>query len=142
MEQRLTLVTLGVADLNRSVAFYEGLGWARSMREAEGVAFFQLGGIGLSLFPLADLAADAGLPEERLTRFRGIALAHNVRRREEVDSAAASFIRLGGSMVKPAEDKIWGGYGAYAADPDGHLWEIAWNPDFVLDETGNVKMPQ
>lgn len=80
--------------------------------------------------------------EERLTRFRGIALAHNLRRREEVDSAAASFIRLGGSMVKPAEDRIWGGYGAYAADPDGHLWEIAWNPDFVLDETGNVKMPQ
>jgi catechol 2,3-dioxygenase-like lactoylglutathione lyase family enzyme len=141
MEQRLTLITLGVADLNAAVAFYEGLGWTRSMREAQGVAFFQLGGIGLSLYPLSDLAADAGLSENALPRFRGLALAHNVRRREEVDDVVASIERLGGSVVKRAEDKPWGGYAAYAADPDGHLWEIAWNPAFALDERGGVSIP-
>lgn len=141
MEQRLTLITLGVADLDAAIAFYEGLGWTRSMRDAQGVAFFQLGGIGLSLYPLPDLAADAGLAEDALPRFRGLALAHNVRRREEVDAVIALVARLGGSVVKPAEDKPWGGYAAYVADPDGHLWEIAWNPGFPLDERGAVSLP-
>jgi catechol 2,3-dioxygenase-like lactoylglutathione lyase family enzyme len=141
MEQRLTLVTLGVGDLDRSVAYYEGLGWRRAMRDAQGVAFFQLGGIGLSLYPLPDLTDDAGLPSEPLPRFRGIALAYNVRSREEVDAVSAEMSRLGGSLVKPPEEKFWGGYGAYAADPDGHLWEIAWNPGFPLDEDGAVAIP-
>ena len=141
MEQRLTLVTLGVADLDRSIAYYEGLGWRRAMRGAEGVAFFQLGGIGLSLYPLADLADDAGLAHEPLPRFRGITLAYNVRERGEVDAVAAEIAKGGGSLVKPPEEKFWGGYGAYAADPDGHLWEIAWNPGFPLDESGAVSIP-
>lgn len=111
------------------------------MRAAEGVAFFQLGGIGLSLYPLADLAADAGMSEEPLPTFRGIALAHNIRRRRDVDILAKTFVRLGGSIVKPPEGKFWGGYGAYVADPDGDLWEIAWNPGFPLDEGGNIAIP-
>jgi uncharacterized protein len=141
VEQRLSLITLGVANLNRSVAFYEELGWTRAMRAAEGVAFFQLGGIGLSLYPLSDLAADAGLPAESLPPFRGIALAHNVKRREDVDSLVTILMRLGASVVKPPEAKFWGGYGAYVSDPDGHLWEIAWNPSFPLDEAGNIAIP-
>jgi catechol 2,3-dioxygenase-like lactoylglutathione lyase family enzyme len=141
MEQRLTLVTLGVADLERSIAFYEALGWRRAMRAAPGVAFFQLGGIGLSLYPLADLAEDAGIAAEPLPRFRGVTLAYNVREREEVDRVAAAMEAAGGTLVKAPEEKFWGGYGAYAADPDGHLWEIAWNPGFPLDAAGNVLIP-
>ncbi len=141
MEQRLSLVTLGVADLVRSIAFYEGLGWTRSMRSAEGVAFFQLGGMGLSLYPLPDLSADAGIDEEPLPAWRGIALAHNVRQRGEVESIVKTVARLGGSIVNAPEEKFWGGYGAYFADPDGHLWEIAWNPGFPLDESGNLTIP-
>ena len=142
MEQRLSLVTLGVADLQRAIAFYEGLGWTRSMRAAEGVAFFQLGGMGLSLYPLPDLAADAGVDETPLPSWRGIALAHNVRRREHVDSIVEQAAGLGGSIVKPPEEKFWGGYGAYFADPDGHLWEVAWNPGFPLDEQGHLTIPE
>ncbi len=141
MEQRLSLVTLGVADLDRSIAFYEGLGWTRSMRAAEGVAFFQLGGMGLSLYPLSDLSADVGVDEEPLVAWRGIALAHNVRERREVDTIVETVARLGGSVVNAPEEKFWGGYGAYFADPDGHFWEIAWNPGFPLDETGSLTIP-
>ncbi len=141
MEQRLSLVTLGVADLDRSIAFYEGLGWTRSMRAAEGVAFFQLGGMGLSLYPLSDLSADVGVDEEPLAAWRGIALAHNVRERREVDTIVETVARLGGSVVNAPEEKFWGGYGAYFADPDGHFWEIAWNPGFPLDETGSLTIP-
>lgn len=141
MEQRISLVTIGVADLVRSVAFYEGFGLRRSLRAAEGVAFFQLGGIGLSLFPLPDLAADAGLSEEPLSSWRGIALAHNVRQRGEVDTILQTVTRLGGAVVKAPEEKVWGGYGAYFTDPDGHLWEVAWSPGFPLDETGSLTIP-
>lgn len=141
MEQRLSLVTLGVADLSRSVTFYEGLGWKRSMRAAEGVAFFQLGGIGLSLYPLPDLAADAGLDEVSLPRWRGIALAHNVRTRAEVDEIVDAINCLGGLVIRVPEDKPWGGYSAYFGDPDGHLWELAWNPSFPLDDAGNLSIP-
>jgi predicted lactoylglutathione lyase len=142
MDQRLSLVTLGVTDLGRSVEFYEGLGWRRSLADAEGVAFFQLGGIGLALYPLRDLAADAGLEELPLPAFRGIALSHNVRRREDVDVAVEKMITLGGRIATAAEEKVWGGYGAYVSDPDGHLWEVAWNPGFPIDEAGNLLIPQ
>lgn len=141
MEQRLSLVTLGVIDLARSIAFYEGLGWTRSMQAAEGVAFFQLGGIGLSLFPLSDLAADAGLEEAPVSPWRGIALAHNVRTPAEVDEIVAAVSVLGGAIVSPPKEKVWGGYAAYVKDPDGHLWELAWNPGFPLDDAGNLVIP-
>jgi catechol 2,3-dioxygenase-like lactoylglutathione lyase family enzyme len=137
----LSLVTLGVADLDRSIAFYEGLGWTRSMRGAEGVAFFQLGGIGLSLFPLFDLAADAGLDQVPVSPWRGIALAHNVRTPAEVDEIAAAVSSLGGAIFSLPTEKFWGGYSAYFGDPDGHLWELAWNPGFPLDDAGNLVIP-
>lgn len=141
MEQRLSLVTLGVADLPRSIRFYEGLGWRRSLQNADGVAFFQLGGLALALFPIADLAADAGVEQAELPAFRGVALAHNVRERTEVDQIVDLVCRLGGSLAKPPEAKVWGGYGAYVTDPDGHLWEIAWNPEFRIDAEGRIVIP-
>ena len=127
--------------MERSIAFYEGLGWVRSMRGAEGVAFFQLGGMGLSLYPLSELAADAGLVEVPLTSWRGIALAHNVRQRDEVDAIVKKIADFGGCTIKVPEEKFWGGYGAYITDPDRHLWEISWNPGFPLDEPGCLTIP-
>lgn len=134
MDQRLSLVTLGVADLARAIAFYEGIGWTRALRDAQGVAFFQLGGIGLSLYPQDELAADAG--------FSGITLGYNVRERAHVDAIVAKLAALGGTVTKPAEDKFWGGYGAYVVDPDGHAWEIAWNPAFPIDSDGAISIPR
>lgn len=140
MEARVSLLTLGVADLGRAVAFYQGLGWPRRLLAAEGVAFFQLGPLALSLFPLAELAEDAGLPPGG-GGFGGITLAHNVRTRAEVDGVVARLLSLGGTLAKPAEEKPWGGYGAYVLDPDGHPWEIAWNPGFPIAADGAIEVP-
>ena len=140
MEQRLSLITLGVADLARSTAFYEALGWHRSVRDAEGVAFVQLGSIALSLFPRADLAADVGIaPEGR--GFAGFALAHNVRQRQEVDALVTRMVAAGGTLVRAPHTQSWGGFSAHVADPDGFLWELAWNPGFPLGENGGVTLP-
>ena len=141
MEQRLSLITLGVADLARSTAFYEALGWQRGFRQAEGVAFFQLGGIILSLWSEQSLAEDAGLPPRTDRGFRGIAFAYNVREREEVDAAVDAVEAAGGTVTRRPEEKFWGGYGGYVADPDGHAWEIAWNPSFPIAEDGSMKLP-
>lgn len=140
MEQRITLVTLGVKDLALSTAFFERLGWRRSVKEAPGVAFFQCGGIAISLYPLEALAADAGIPAGS-PGFAGIALAYNTRSRKEVDAVLAEARDAGAEIVKPAADAFWGGYSGYFLDLDGHLWEVAWNPGFPLDESGAVRLP-
>jgi predicted lactoylglutathione lyase len=140
MEQRLSLVTLGVADLARSRAFYEALGWKRSAIRAERVAFFQMGGIVLALFGREDLAKDAGIPVEG-SGFSGVAFAHNTRSRDEVDAVLAEAVGAGARLVKPAQEAFWGGYSGYFADPDRHLWEVAWNPGFPLDENGFLQLP-
>jgi predicted lactoylglutathione lyase len=141
LEQRLTLITLGVADLARSRAFYEQLGWTRSVRAAEGVAFFQAGGVVLSLYPRADLAKDADLSPAG-SGFPGFSLAYNARTREEVDAVLAEAVDAGGTLVKPAYDIFWGGYVGFFEDPDGFLWEIAWNPMFPLTEDGALMLPE
>lgn len=138
MEQRVSLITLGVADLARSLRFYESLGWRRANDHAE-VVFFQAGGLVLGLFARAALAADAGLSEEG-SGFRGIALAYNARSREEVDAVLAEATAAGAKLLKPAKDAFWGGYSGYFADPDGHLWEVAWNPDWTVLEDGSVRL--
>ena len=140
MEQRLSLVTLGVADLDRARVFYERLGWRRSFRKAEGVVFFQTGSMALALFPRADLAKDANVPAEG-SGFSGVALAYNARSRDEVDAVLAEAAAAGGAIAKPASDAFWGGYSGYFADPDGHLWEVAWNPGFALGPDGAVTLP-
>jgi catechol 2,3-dioxygenase-like lactoylglutathione lyase family enzyme len=138
MEQRLSLVTLGVADLERSLRFYESLGWRRGNQHAE-VVFFQLGGAVLGLWSRESLAADAGMAPAG-SGFAGITLAYNTRSREEVDAVLAEAKAAGATIPKPAKDAFWGGYTGYFADPDGHLWEVAWNPGWTIGEDGGVTL--
>ncbi|MDD2857631.1 MAG: VOC family protein [Candidatus Nanopelagicales bacterium] len=128
MKGRISLVTLGVADLARSREFYRGLGWApRDESLDEGIVFLELEGTWLSLFPRADLAADAQVAAEG-SGFRGITLAHNEPSPEAVDAAFAEALAAGAEQVKAPQPTEWGGYSGYFADPDGHLWEVAFNP--------------
>jgi len=141
MEPRISLITLGVGDLARSRGFYEKLGWKRAVKEAEGVAFFQAGGMTLALWPRAELARDACVSPEG-SGFRGVALAHNTRTKEEVDAVLAEAAAAGAALLKPAQEAFWGGYCGYFADPDGHLWEVAWNPGFEMREDGSITLPE
>ena len=142
MDQRISLITLGVTDLSRACAFYERLGWVRGMKDAEGVAFFQAGGVVFSLFPRAELAKDAGVPDSGAAGFNGMALAYNTRTRDEVDRVLAEAVAAGGKLVKPGQDAFWGGYSGYFADTEGFLWEVAWNPGFAMDEEGRMTLPE
>lgn len=133
MEPRLSLVTLGVTDLARSRKFYqEGLGLPLRPESQETVAFFGLHGVWLALFARDALAEDAQVPAEG-GGFRGFALAHNVRTKLEVDALLVCAERAGGRIVKPAQDVFWGGYAGYFSDPDGFLWEVAYNPHFWIE---------
>jgi catechol 2,3-dioxygenase-like lactoylglutathione lyase family enzyme len=140
MEQRVSLITLGVADLKRSREFYERLGWRRSMAQAEGVVFFQAGGMALALYPRLNLAKDANIAPEG-HGFNGIALAYNTRNRAEVDSVLKEAAAAGAAVLKLAQEAFWGGYSGYFADPDGFLWEVAWNPSFPIAEDGSIRIP-
>jgi hypothetical protein len=129
MKPRINMITLGVQDLDRAIRFYEqGLGLPRKPFEGN-VAFFELNGTWLSLYPWNALAEDATVSQEG-DGFRGITLAHVVASKEEVDHVLSQAIEAGGNLVKPAQDVFWGGYSGYFSDPDGHLWEVAWNPHF------------
>lgn len=129
MEPRLSFVTLGVRDLERSTRFYAGtLGLPRK-DPVPGVEFFELGPTWLALYPRDALAADAGVVSDG-HGFPGFALAHNVRSTQEVDDVLAGAAGGGGTLVKPGHATDWGGYSGYFADPDGFLWEVAWNPHF------------
>lgn len=133
MEPRLSLVTLGVADLDRARRFYvDGLGLPMRPESQESVVFIELNGIWLSLFARAALAEDAQV-DAAGSGFRGITLAHNVRSKEAVDALLLQAERAGAKIVKPAQDVFWGGYSGYFSDPDGHLWEVAWNPHFWIE---------
>lgn len=142
MDPRITLITLGVKDLKKARAFYaKGLGWKESSAGNESVAFFQLsGGLALGLFSRASLAEDAHV-KDRGAGFGGITIAQNQRSKAEVDAVIAAAVKAGGALLKPAEDVFWGGYSGYFADPDGHPWEIAWNPFFPMDEAGGLILP-
>jgi catechol 2,3-dioxygenase-like lactoylglutathione lyase family enzyme len=140
MEPRISLITLGVADMPRARRFYEALGWHAAGPSGEGVTFFQLGGLILSLYGRTALAEDASLPGEG-TGFGGITIAHNVRERADVDSVLDEARAAGGTILKPGEDVFWGGYSGYFADPDGHPWEIAWNPNFPILDDGTIRLP-
>ncbi len=132
MKPTISILTLGVADLKISVHFYkDGLGFPTNYQEGDGIAFFQLQGTWLALFPSDALAEDAGLPPGR-TDFGGITLAHNVSTKEEVDQVLAQAFQAGARPLRKAADMFWGGYSGYFADPDGHPWEVAWNPALPL----------
>lgn len=141
MEPRISLVTLGVTDLERSLRFYrDGLGWRPSSASVEGdVAFFQVGPLVLALWSRSELAKDAGLFDDG--GWGAVALAHNVRSQEEADLAVARAINAGGRLLKAAAITDWGGYSGYIADPDGHPWEIAWNPHWPIEEDGSIRLP-
>ncbi len=129
MKPRINMITLGVADLERAIRFYEkGLGLQRM--PFEGVAaFFTLNGTWLSLYPWDALAEDVNISGNG-TGFRGITLAHVVSSKEEVVEVLNQAVHSGAKLTKPAQDVFWGGYSGYFSDPDGHLWEVAWNPIF------------
>jgi hypothetical protein len=151
MEQRISLITLGVADLDRARRFYEhGLGWTKNkppLAELAGgaptqdeVAFYQLSnGLVLALWSRDELAADARVADSGAT-FSGVSIAFNTRSHDEVDEVLAAVEAAGGTVTKPAEEQVWGGYSGYFADPDGHPWEVAFNPDWSLDDAGHVRL--
>lgn len=139
MEQRISLITLGVADVSRARSFYERLGWQG--QEVEETVFFQAGGMAIVLWARGKLADDAGIDVGQAGDFGGIALAHNVRSRAEVDTLLADAADAGAEITQPARDTFYGGYAGYFRDPDGHLWEAAWNPGFPLSPDGSITVP-
>lgn len=139
MEPRINFVTLGVTDVARSRRFYEGLGWKASGTSGESVAFFQLGGLVLCLFGRQALAADAGHPD-RPGLPGAVTLSQNQPSKKVVDAVMAEAELAGATILKPAEDVFWGGYSGYFADPDGHPWEVAWNPHSDLLADGTVRL--
>jgi catechol 2,3-dioxygenase-like lactoylglutathione lyase family enzyme len=142
MEPRLTLITLGVADLARAVAFYrDGLGWPTRYKEGDEVAFFATVGTRLGLYGLQPLCEDISPDTKPSTGgFGGITIAHNVRTKEEVAVVLAEAERAGGKIVKPAQDVFWGGHSGYFTDPDGYHWEVAWNSLMPLDDKGFMSL--
>lgn len=140
MEPRISIVTVGVTDLERAIDFYEAMGLSAGMKVPGDVAFFQMGGILLALWPREKLAADAGVENSR-PGFSGIALAYNTRSNEEVNEVLEAAEKAGGTIVKPAQKAFWGGWYGYFADTEGNLWEVAHNPDFPLDAEGRISLP-
>lgn len=139
MEQRLSLVTLGVTDLPRARAFYEHLGWRG--QEVEETVFFQAGGMAIVLWSLDELSADCGVAQRQESGFDGLALAQNVRSRDEVDEVMAAAERAGATVTRAPGETFYGGYAGVFTDPDGHAWEIAHNPGFTLGPDGNLTIP-
>ena len=138
MEQRLSIVTLGVDDLARSRSFYEALGWRVASEEnTDSIVCFTLNESDSPLYPRAKLAEDIGSRGSGGNATGAVTLAYNVRERGHVAKVLDEAERAGGAIVKPAQDVFWGGHSGYFADPDGHLWEAAWNPFSPLDDAGS-----
>ena len=139
MEQRLTIITLGVSDLNKSTDFYESkFGWEKSELSNEYISFFTLNGIQLALYERNELAEDATVDSDG-NGFKGFTLAYNTKSEKEVDQLIEKFKKKSVEIIKEPQKVNWGGYSGYVSDIDGNLWEIAFNPFLRLDEKGNVK---
>jgi len=136
MEQRLSLITLGVADLGRARAFYEALGWRSPTDPADGVAFFPSGGIVVALWSREALAEDSGVADGG--GWGGVTLAHNVRSAAEVDAVIDEAERAGATIARRGAETFWGGYSGVFIDPDGHPWEVAHNPGWTIAEDGSI----
>ena len=140
MEPRLSIVTLGVSDLERSFRFYhDGLGFPTSRDPSQGIVFFQTNGVCLALYPLDKLAEDVSpdLPSKK-SSFSGFTLAHNTRTKDEVDEVLRLAQKAGGRIEKPAQDVFWGGYSGYFSDPDGFLWEVAYSDSWEFSDDGRL----
>jgi uncharacterized protein len=138
---RMTVITLGVSDLARSTAFYREIFSTQPNTENEGVTFFPLPGVWLSLYPLDKLAEDIG-KEVKLPApdtFRGVTLAYNARSKDEITSIFARAAEAGARIAKTPRETFWGGYSGYFSDPDGHYWEVAWGPMFDFTEHGDLR---
>lgn len=133
-----TIVTLGVASLERSIAFYLALGWEQRGTATAGISWFRTSGTWLGLFGYAELAADIGIAPDAPNAYRGITLALNFNDPASVDSALANAVSAGATLVKPGTRAEWGGYSGYFADPDGHLWEAAFAPGFLVSDDGTI----
>ncbi len=141
VDPHLTILTLGVGDLDRSIAFYAALGWEQRGDRAQGIVWFRTSGAWIGLFGDRALAEDVGLPvPDAQPAHRGITLALNFNDEDAVDAGLAAFVAAGARLVKPAQRAPWGGWSGYVADPDGHLWELAYAPDFVVDEHGHIEI--
>ena len=143
MEPRVSLITLGVNDLERAVAFYrDGLRWPKSDIGGDEVAFLKTGGVVIALFPRASFAADVGLDEDDVERggFSRVSLAHNVAEEGQVDLVLREAAEAGATIVKEAQEIFFGRHGFFA-DPDGYLWEVAWNPSFPMSADGSIELP-
>jgi predicted lactoylglutathione lyase len=138
VEQRLSLITLGVADLGRASAFYEALGWRTGAAPADDVVFFQSGGMIVALWGRDQLAEDSGVEDSG--GWGGVTLAHNVRSPEDVDAVIAEAERAGARIARPGGKTFWGGYSGVFVDPDGHPWEVAHNPHWTVAEDGSVRL--
>ncbi|MDI9319425.1 MAG: VOC family protein [Phycisphaerales bacterium] len=139
MRQKLNIITLGVSDFKKALHFYEvGLGWKKSPFSQDDIAFFPLGGMVLALYPRHLLAEDAQVANEP-TGFSGVTIAYNARSEAEVDEVLAKVEQLGARIIKQAQKVFWGGYSGYFKDLDGHLFEVAFNPFWELDENDNLK---
>ena len=138
MEQRVSVVTLGVDDLQRAPSFYEAMGWTVGTAEGQ-VVFFQLNGLVLALYPHIALAEDAQVPLSAGGSSR-VTLAHNVESPDRVDAVLELAVKAGGKLIKPGQKVFWGGYSGYFSDPDGHLWEVAHNPFWTIDDQGNIHL--
>ena len=140
MRQKLSIVTLGIKNFQRSLDFYKnGLGWKPS-RASDKIAFFPMDGVILALYPREKLAQDATV-DSTGSGFSGITLAYNAKSQEEVDEVLHTVQSAGAKIIKQAQQVFWGGYSGYFADPDGYLWEVAWNPSFAFDEKDNLVSP-
>lgn len=138
MEQRVSVMTLGVADLPRARAFYEALGWRSGAAPDDDVVFFQVGCMVLALWHRGKLAEDSAVADPG--GWGGVTLAHNVRSPEEVDAVLAEARAAGGEIGRPGAPTFWGGYSGVFVDPDGHPWEVAHNPHWTLDDEGGVTL--
>lgn len=138
MEQRVSLITLAVRDMEASASFYEGLGWKR-VESPDGVIAFDLIGQTLGLYPKAALAEELGIPADSIGGFSGLTLAHNLREKDEVAPFLERVVEAGGRIIKPAQDVFWGGFHGYFADPDGHVWEVSHNPFSPLGPNGEFQ---
>lgn len=139
MEQRVSLVTLGVRDLSRARAFYENLGWASTAGPDDDVVFFQAGGMVLGLWDRGQLAEDSGVSDSG--GWGGITLAHNVASPDQVDEVIEQARHAGAEVAREPAETFWGGYSGVFIDPDGHPWEVAHNPAWPLQEDGSVRLP-
>lgn len=140
MRQKLNLITLGVQDYEKSLAFYEkGLGWKKSEKSMDNLVLFPLGGITLALYPIQELAEDANLKYQS-TQFSGTTLSYNAKSEKEVDEVLRTAEKAGATIIKPVQKVFWGGYSGYFKDLDGYVFEVAFNPFWELDENNNLKL--